>query len=387
MTSSRAPIIVSGMVAGDPNQGGAAWAVLQYVLGLQRLGHEVCLIEPISAGAIKPAGAPLGDSENASYFRAVTQAFGLEDRSSLLVEETGETVGLSQSEVRSRCRQAVVLLNISGMLQREDLISRIPIRVHLDLDPGFNQLWHATQGIDMRFSAHNHFVTIGKSLGTADCPIPVCGIEWITTFQPVVLDFCPPPSTIRHPGFTTIANWRGYGSIEYAGVFYGQKAHSLRQFMALPTRTSERFTLALSIHPDERKDLAALAENGWSLLNPACVARTPQQYLGFISRSKAEFGIAKSGYVAARCGWFSDRSACYLACGRPVIAQETGFSKHIPCGEGLLPFSTIDDALAAVESLNSDYARHSRAARSIAAEYFESGKVLSRLLTSVGLYS
>ena len=387
MRSREFPIIVSGMVAGDPDQGGAAWAVLQYVLGLQRMGHDVYLFEPVSPGAIKPIGSPLDCSENAAYFRAVTAAFGLQDRSSMLVEETGQSVGLPESEVRGICAKAAVLINISGMLQREDLISRIPIRIYLDLDPGFNQLWHATQGIDMRFDAHNHFVTVGNSLGKPDCPIPTCGIEWTATLQPVVLDYCSPAEPIRHDGFTTIANWRGYGSIEFDGVFYGQKAHSLRKFISLPTRTAEEFMLALTIHPDERKDLTTLFENGWRLLNPACVAKTPQQYISFISGSKAEFGIAKSGYVAARCGWFSDRSASYLACGRPVLAQETGFSSYLPCGEGLFPFSSIDNALQAVDSINRDYKRHSTAARRIALEYFESGKVLSRLLRTVGLYS
>jgi len=375
------------MVAGDPEQGGAAWAVLQYVLGLQRMGHDVYLIEPVSPGAIKPTGSPLASSENAAYFRAVTAAFNLQDRSSMLVERSGESVGLPESELRRICTKAAALINVSGMLQREDLISRIPIRIYLDLDPGFNQLWHATQGIDMRFDAHNYFVTVGNALGKPHCPIPTCGIEWTATLQPVVLHHGSPAHPIRHDGFTTIANWRGYGSIECNGVFYGQKAHSLREFMSLPTRTTEKFLLALAIHPDERNDLATLAANGWHLLNPACVAKTPQQYISFIRGSKAEFGIAKSGYVAARCGWFSDRSANYLACGRPVIAQETGFSDYLPCGEGLFSFSSIGDALQAVDSINRDYERHSTAARRIASEYFESGKVLSRLLKSVGLYS
>jgi hypothetical protein len=373
------------MIAGDPGQGGAAWAVLQYVLGLKRLGHEVTLIEPLTRSAIRPAGAPLHCSKNAAYFRQVAAAFGLENNCSLVLEGSTDTIGLPYPELRTIAKKTTALLNVSGMLQREDLIGYIPVRIYLDLDPAFNQLWHATQGIDMRFSAHNWFVTVGNALGEPECAIPTCGRQWIATFQPVLLEHCPPGNGVHYNGLTTVANWRGYGSIEYEGVLYGQKAHSLREFMDLPTKTSEKFILALAIHPDERRDLDALTHNGWDLLDPAQVADTPLKYRDFISASKAEFGIAKSGYVAARCGWFSDRSACYLACGRPVIAQETGFSKYLPCGAGLFSFSNQDEVLHAVEAVNADYPRHSRIARVIANEYFDSGKVLSRLMTAIGL--
>src|SRR5260370_16173988 len=191
MRPTRFPIIVSGMIAGDPRQGGAAWAVLQYVLGLRRLGHEVYLVEPLSRKAIRPSGAALGYSENAAYFRQVATDFGLEGNWSLVLEGTTETVGLPYPELRNIARGADALLNISGMLDREDLIAEIPVRAYLDLDPVFNQLWHATQGIDMRFSAHNRFVTVGNALGRPECSIPTCGLPWITTFQPVVLEYCP----------------------------------------------------------------------------------------------------------------------------------------------------------------------------------------------------
>jgi hypothetical protein len=183
---------------------------------------------------------------------------------------------------------------------------------------------------------------------------------------------------------TTVGNWRGYGSIEYDGVFYGQKVHSLRQFMALPNHTREKFMLAMAIHPEESKDLAALSENGWKLLDPARLAHTPAAYQHFIQASKAEFGIAKSGYVASRCGWFSDRSICYLASGRPVVAQETGFSRFLPTGAGLFAFTTIAEVLAAIEALNRDYRRHARAARGLAEDIFDSNRVLPQLLQRIG---
>jgi hypothetical protein len=154
--------------------------------------------------------------------------------------------------------------------------------------------------------------------------------------------------------------------------------------MTLPTRTKEQFLLALAIHPDERKDLAALAENGWRLMDPARVAGTPTDYQRFIQGSKAEFGIAKSGYVAARCGWFSDRSVCFLASGRPVLAQDTGFDRFLPTGVGLFSFANGEDVLAGIDAVQRDYVRHTKAARRLAEEYFDSDKVLTRLLSRIG---
>jgi hypothetical protein len=385
MMKSKLKIIVSGMLAGDPGHGGAAWAVLQHVLGLLQLGHDVYLIEPISREQLIPASCSLESSRNVAYFLEIARCFGLERRCSLVLNQTTQTVGLPYSELQAIARSANALLNISGMLRHEDLIEGIPCRVYVDLDPAFNQLWHATQGIDMRFGGHNCFVTVGNALGQPSCRIPTCGVNWITTLQPVVLRFWPAGDEISHNAFTTIANWRGYGSIEHDGVSYGQKAHSLRAFIDLPTRSKEKFLLALSIHPGEQRDLEALAKNGWALVDPAELCATPQQYQHFISGSKAEFGIAKSGYVASRCGWFSDRSACYLACGRPVVAQDTGFGAYVPCGQGLFRFNTHDDVLAAIDSINGDYRRHAQAARSIALEYFESDRVLKKLLAATGL--
>ncbi|MEX2287049.1 MAG: hypothetical protein WD648_08170 [Planctomycetaceae bacterium] len=385
MTNKRLTILLSGMIAADPHQGGATWAVLQYVLGLKRLGHEVYFIEPVPQASLRPAHAPLALSENAAYFRRVAADFGLEQSAALLLAGTEQTTGLTYDELRATARNADLLINISGMLTDTALTGKIPCRAYLDLDPAFSQLWQAVQGIDMRFAGHTHFVTIGQAIGDADCPVPTCGVSWITTPQPIVLANWPVAERMSFDGLTTIGNWRGYGSVEYQGVLYGQKAHSLRPFMILPKLTSERFMPALAIHADETKDLAALAENGWRLLDPARLTGTPARYQQFIQQSKAEFGIAKSGYVAARCGWFSDRSICYLASGRPVIAQETGFSDYLPTREGLFAFETPDDVLTAVESINADYQRHCHAARRLAEEHFDSAKVLTRLLSKLDL--
>jgi hypothetical protein len=266
------------------------------------------------------------------------------------------------------------------MLTDEELTADIPCRAYLDLDPAFSQLWHMSQGVEMPFRGHTHFVTIGLAIGRSDCPVPTCGLPWITTPQPVVLSAWPVADKITYDALTTVGHWRSYGSLENDGVFYGQKAHSLRRFIALPTSTEYQFMLALAIHADERRDLAAMAANGWHLIDPARIAGTPVKYQQFIQGSKGEFGIAKSGYVASRCGWFSDRSLCYLASGRPVLAQETGFSDFIPTGEGLFAFESTEDVLLAIDELKANYIRHARAARAIAQEIFNSDAILSRLL-------
>jgi hypothetical protein len=385
--TDRLRVFVSGMIAGDPHQGGATWAVLQYVRGLRQLGHDVYFVEPMQVSSIRPDGAALSESANAEYFYAVMQRFGLGERSALVMQDTRETVGLSYSALIDAARSTDLLINISGMLTDTDLIEAISRRAYLDLDPAFNQLWHCTEGVDMRFNGHTHFVTVGSLIGTPECGIPLCGRVWQHTLQPVMLSEWPFTHGLRGAPWTTVGNWRGYGSIDTGGVQYGQKAHSFRRFMDLPERIAEteRVRAALAIHPGEVDDLLALRAHGWELADPSVVAGTPDAYRDFIQTSKGELGIAKSGYVASSCGWFSDRSACYLASGRPVIAQDTGFSRVLPTGEGLFAFNTVDEAVAAIADASANYDRHCRRAREMAEGYFRSDTVLARLLETVGM--
>ena len=360
------------MLAGDPGQGGATWAVLQYVLGLRRLGHDVAFVEPLSAR----------QESSERYFERVIDSFGLRESCALVVgRETA--IGLPYADLSAWARTADVVLDISGLLRDEELWGHAPVRIYLDVDPAFTQLWHAVEELDMNLTGHTHFVTVGQAIGRDGCHVPTCGRDWIGTFQPVVLDEWPVAPDTPDPQFTSIGNWRGYGSIDSGGVHYGQRAHSVRELITLPERLQEPVLLALAIHPDESADLHALADHRWKLVDPAVVAGTPEDYRGFVGRSRAELGIAKSGYVNSRCGWFSDRSCCYLASGRPVLAQETGFSDYLPSGAGVFAFTTVDDACAAAEELRRDYDGHARAARSLAEHYFDSDRVLSRLLELV----
>jgi hypothetical protein len=381
----RLNIVVSGGIAGTPNQAGIAWVMLQYVLGLQRLGHGVFFIDPIQPEALSPPGTALADTANAAAFDRLVTEFGLVDASALVVTDGSRaTIGQSYEDVKAVIGQSDILLDISGKLRDAELLAAATRAVYLDIDPAFTQLWQYAQGIDMGFEGHTDFVTVGLNIGQADCTVPTLGLDWHTTLQPVVLERWPMSPPRPAGPLTTIANWRGYGSIEHAGIFYGQKVHALRELMTLPTLTAEVFELALVIDPAEVKDLALLQANRWRIVDPAVVAGTASAYQAFIRESKAEFGFAKTGYVASRCGWFSDRSICYLASGRPVIAQETGFSRVIPSGRGLLAFSTIPDVLDAIASLNGNYDDHARGARALAEEFFDSDRVLGRLLSGLG---
>lgn len=374
-------VVFAGMIATDAGQGGAAWAVLQYVLGLKQLGHDVCFVEPISKSKLRPRGTAFADSDAATRFLRLTCAFGLAGSAALLLDGTTETVGMSYASIRRFAQTADVVINASGMLNDAALLEPVPRRLYLDLDPGFNQAWHC-DGIDMRFDAHTHFATVALAMGEPDCRVPTCGRQWITTCPPVVLREWPVATRTTRSAFTTVANWRSYGSLQHDGLFLGQKAHALRPLIDLPRKTQTPLALALAIHPSE-PDLATLRSNHWTLVDPRRATGTPERYRRFVRGSRAEFGLAKAGYLATRSGWFSDRSACYLASGRPVLAQDTGLGRVLPTGEGLLTFSTGEEALAGFDSIQADYPRHREAARAIAEQHCDSDRVLSRLLDRV----
>jgi hypothetical protein len=257
--------------------------------------------------------------------------------------------------------------------------------VFLDIDPGFPQMWHEL-GLHDSLAGHDTFVTIGQNIGGANCAIPTCGLIWITTPQPVVLEHWPVVESARRGAFTSVATWRGaYGPVEYKGTTYGLRVHEFRKFALLPCLTGFRFELALDIHPSEQSDLKLLQDGGWTLLDPSLVARDPSAYQGFIRESVAEIMVAKHMYVATNSGWFSDRSMCYLASGKPVLAEDTGLSGWYPVGVGLVTYRTLEEACAGARAITDDYARHARAARELAEEYFDSDKVLARLVARLGV--
>jgi hypothetical protein len=385
MAAGRA--IVAGSVAQRPGNGGHSWVFLQYLLGLRRLGWDVLLLDRLEPDmCIDAQGRPatLEESANLAYFTHVLERFGMSDSWALLVDGGRRALGRTREEVLAAVREAEVMLNVNGFITDPELLAASPLPVYVDIDPGFGQMWCALDLHDP-FGGHRAFVTIGERIGRPDCAIPTCGLEWVTTPQPVVLDEWPASSATGR-AITSVASWRGpFAPIEFEGETYGLRVHEFRRFAELPQRSGETFEVALDIDDADVSDLELLRANGWVLADPAVVARDPWAYRDYVRGSKAELMVAKNMYVRARSGWVSDRSLCYLASGRPVIAQETGFSELYPTGAGLFAFSEPDEALSAVEVVAGDHARHSRAALELAREHFDSDRVIGRLLENLGV--
>ncbi|HEY6550193.1 MAG TPA: hypothetical protein VIY71_03220 [Solirubrobacterales bacterium] len=377
-------VVIAAALAQRPSVGGHTWFALQYLLGFRKLGWDVLLVDRLDAGMCRDrfgAPCPPQGSANLAYLEEVMERFEMAERWSVLLPD-GEAAGLPRAEVERRVASSDLLLNVMGYLDDEALLAASPLRVFLDIDPGFAQMWQELGQADL-LSGHDRFVSVGLNVGGDGCGVPDCGIPWITTPPPVALDHWPvaPGGT----AFTTVASWRGpYDAVEYEGHTYGLRVHEFRRFAELPRRTAAKFEIALSIDASESADLRRLSAGGWALLDPVAVAGDPFAYNRFIQGSGAEFTVAKGMYVDTRSGWFSDRSACYLASGKPVIAQDTGFSAHLPTGKGLLPFTTPDEALGAVEEARADPAGHRRAAREIAEEHLDASRVLPRLIDQLG---
>lgn len=323
----------------------------------------------------------------------VMKRFNLDDSFSLICNGGERFIGLSRPETLERVKEAAFFLNVMGFITDEEILGSASKRVFLDIDPGFGQMW-LDLGLANLFEGHDRYVTIGENIGKPDCRIPTCGLNWVTTPQPIVLEHWRAAAAAEEAAgsagddgfFTSIASWRGpFGPVEYQGETYGLRVHEFRKFIELPKRTKPQFEVAMNIHTAEVNDIALLRENEWSLVNPQTVAADPWAYRNYIQNSKAEFMVAKNMYVQTRGGWFSDRSICYLASGKPVLAQDTGLKGLYPTEEGLVAFSSLEEAVDGVEKINGDYRRHSKAARGIAEEYFDSDKVLKNLLSKLGV--
>jgi hypothetical protein len=353
--------------------GGVTWCSLMYLLGLRALGHEVFYIEDTGECVYDPiantvATDPIYGTTN---IQNALEPFGLGDRWSF-VNFDGAYHGRSAEEVRRYCADADLYLNLSGgSWFWRDEYARIPRSAFIDSDPAFTQLaiakaepWYVAF-----FQRFNRLFTFGANIGTPASPIPVGDFTWLKTWQPVTLEHWRPASP---PGdrFTTIMTWR----IQSFADVGGNKDQEFIKYIDLPSRTAQPFELAVN-GPQEM-----LRSHGWPTVEAMSVSRTLWDYREFIHRSRAEFGVAKHTYVSSRSGWFSDRTECYLASGRPALVQDTGWTAHLPSGEGLLAFSSPDEALAGIDAVNSDYDRHARRASEIAHEHFDASRVLSKLI-------
>jgi hypothetical protein len=382
-------IVVSGALANKPYNGGEAWVRLNWILGFQRLGYEVYFIEQIDRDAcVDGAGTrvPFTQSANLVYFRQVIEQFNLTGHAALIYQNGKEFYGIGEPGLCSVAEEADLLVNISGHLTWEPLMQRFRRKIYIDIDPGFTQFWHADSTNNFRLRDHNAYYTIGENIGTPDCTIPTGGIDWRHIRQPVALEQWPLCTEGRQERFTTIASWRGaYGPVYVGDKVYGLKVHEFREFITLPQRSPYIFELALQIHPNDHNDLGLLQGHGWQIVDPSNVASDPSLFRLYIQQSGSEFSVAQGIYVHTNSGWFSDRTVRYLASGKPALVQDTGFSRNYPVGEGLVPFRTMEEAIEGAAAIVRDYERHASAARALAERYFDSDKVLTRLINEISI--
>jgi hypothetical protein len=380
-----ATVVVAGALANKPANGGAAWTRLSWALGFKRLGHSVYFVEQISPSiCTDSSGVPsdVADSINLAYFTAITEEFGLD--AGLTVDGTSRSFGLAWDDLLDLAGSADLLVNISGHLTAQTLKRRFRKRIFIDLDPGYTQFWHAQGLAEERLREHDLYFSVGENIGQPSCDIPAGDITWRPIRQPVVLAEWPvaPSAAATPPRFTTVASWRGpLGRAVHRDRTYGVKAHEFREFAGLPLVGAGAFEIALDAHPADWRDVQSLRSRGWRIVDPKCVAADPNAFRRYVQGSSAEFSIAQGVYVDTASGWFSDRTVRYLASGKPVLVQDTGWTRNYPSGCGLIGFSTFEQAVAGTERIAGDYGSHSRAARAIAEEFFESSKVLTGLLS------
>lgn len=377
-------IVVAGALANKAGSGGEAWVRLSWVRGLQKLGCSVHLIEQISPEACTDAFGQVVELErslNLEYFAGVTERFGLTGSAALILDDGSRVHGPSLQDLGDVAAEADLLVNISGHLRLPQLLGRFRRRAYVDIDPGFTQFWHEAGALGTQLDDHDLHFTIGENIGHRACPIPTGGYHWRQTRQPVVLDDWPVSQADGPVRLTTVGTWRGpYGPVRHGDRTYGIKVHEFRKFVTLPQKAEPTFELAMAIAAGDEADRRLLLANGWELLEPSCVAADPHGFRTYVQGSSGEFSVAQGVYVHTNSGWFSDRSVRYLASGKPVVVQDTGFARHLPVGQGLLPFSTLGDAVAAIAGVVADYEAHAEAARSVAERFFGSERVLSRFL-------
>lgn len=392
---SKLRMIVGGFIGLLP-AGGVTWDYVQYPVGFKSLGHDVFYIEDTRLWPVyqnNDANSPKSDS-NVAYLEKVMNAFGLSDHWAYRDEISGKYFGLSEERVREVCRTADVFMNISCSTYMRDEYLEIPVRILIDSDPMFTQIQYMTQatgtktktGIRRMVDAHTHQFTFGENFKATDCLIPDCGINWIPTRQPICLSLWPFRSLpdFQNASYTTVMNWSAARPLNYNGKKWGQKNVEFERFIELPKAVPNiSFAVAVGQTTGSPFPKIHAKQNGWQPLDPSKYASDWKTYRKFIQRSRGEFSVAKETYVKARTGWFSCRSACYLASGRPVIAQDTGWSRHIPNGEGLQAFTDIEGAIDALKRVEKDYSWHCKAARTIAEEYFDSKSVLNNILNQI----
>ncbi len=389
-------IVVTGLIAAYP-LGGVAWDYLQYVHGLRALGHEVLYLEDTGRWVYAPWDEALTDDcdRHVAYLAAVFRG----GEPWAFRDPRGRMHGMDVAAVRRACGEADLFLNVSGACWLRDEYRGRGITAYVDTDPGYSQSVllaaaepsapEAVRYAAALIRAHDVFFTFAENIGEARCAVPTAGLRWLPTRHPIVLDDWPrspvpaeisTPDPSRARAFTTVMSWRAASPLPVlGGRTYGGKDVEVRKLAELPRRVRVPLELAVAGDAPRRE----LTDAGWRLIDARSVSSTPEDYRDYLARSRGEIGIAKEVYVATASGWFSSRSASYLALGRPVIVQDTGLEERHPCGRGLLTFRDVDTAVAAIDDVLGAYGAHARDARALAGAQFDARRVLARLLDDV----
>lgn len=388
-SGSRLRIIVLGYIVRGP-LGGLVWHHLQYVLGLQRMGHEVLFVEDSNdyPGCYNPVTSMTGTNPDygLQFIQETFDLVGIKDGWAYHDAHSNHWYGPAAQYVLQFCTTADLLLNLSAVNPLREWLTPIPKRALIDTDPVFTQINHIqSESARLLAQQHTHYFSFGENFGLPTCTIPDDGFPWRPTRQPIVTDcWHIPDNRQQREVFTSILQWDSYPEKTHNGQRYGMKSQSFMPLMALPAKIDAAIELAIGSDNAPRTELKS---NHWQLTDPLQVTKTAQRYRDYIHHSKAEFSIAKHGYVVSNSGWFSERSANYLASGRPVITQHSGFSTWLHADRGVLHYTNAEDAAHAIAQVTADYSHHCQAATDIAHEYFDHEKVLSQLLEQIFTHS
>jgi len=382
-------IVVTGLL-GQYAFGGVTWDYLQYLLGFRALGHDVWYLEDSGAWPYDPVRQTVGEdcTYNVNYLHGMMTEFGFGDRWIYRNGADGHFHGAGETAARDLIKNGDLLVNVSSAGWLKDYDFGVKHQMFIDGDPMFCQvslLDPKNADYAARVRAHDSHFTFGLNVGRPGCLAPETGIRWKHTVQPIMLDQWPVAVNEPVDRFTTVMNWASYLPIEWQGKPYGQKNLEFDRFKMLPQRTPQHLEMAMGQGIGSKRPTEELRALGWTILEADKVLPDHQSYREFLRTSKAEWSVAKHGYVAGRTGWFSCRTACYLALGRPAVVQETGWSDFIPAGDGVLAFSTMEEAVEAIADINDHYAEHQAAARALAEQFFEAKKVCADLLAQAGL--
>lgn len=380
--SDQIQILILGYIVRGP-LAGLAWHHLQYVMGLAQLGHQVYFLEDSDdyPSCYDPARG-ITDTDATYGLEFIQKAFTqleLGECWAYYDAHTDTWFGPVGHRIGEICATAELLLNVSGVNPLRSWFLEIPKRVFIDTDPVFTQIRHLTIPSAYQLAQqHTDFFSFGENISEKNSKIPKDGFSWQPTRQPIVLDAWRVIPPQKAGNFTTVMQWDSYTTREFQGIHYGMKSASFQSYLDLPSKVNDgTFELALG-SPSAPRDL--LQRKGWKIRDPLQVTRTLWTYQDYIQQSQAEFGVAKQGYVISNSGWFSERSACYLASGRPVVVQDTGFSRWMETGAGVIPFSSLEEAIASIKEINKRYEFHCQRARETAQTYFDANQVLTCLI-------